>query len=68
MATKEENDLADLEQSGMNRVLSSDVGWDFSMRSQNSISSASIDGSRDVNDMTMPRLSRAHSSSSFNTF
>ena len=64
---KQENDLADLEQSGMNRVLSSDVGWDFSMRSQNSISSASIDGSRDVHDMTMPRLSRAHSSSSFNT-
>jgi len=72
---RHENDLADLEQKGMNRVLSSDMGWDFSMRSQNSgafnslgsFSSASIDGSKDVNDMTMPRISRAHSSSSFNS-
>ena len=72
---RHENDLADLEQKGMNRVLSSDIGWDFSMRSQNSgafnslgsFSSYSIDGSKDVNDMTMPRISRAHSSSSFHS-
>lgn len=72
---KHENDLVDLEHKGMNRVISSDVGWDFSMRSQNSgiynslgsFSSASIDGSKDVNDMTMPRINRAHSSSSFGT-
>ena len=72
---KHEIDLVDLEQKGMNRVISSDAGWDFSMRSQNSgiynslgsISSASIDGSKDVNNMTMPRINRAHSSSSFGT-
>jgi serine/threonine protein kinase len=72
---RHENDLAELEQKGMNRVLSSDIGWDFSMRSQNSgafnslgsFSGTSIEGSKDVNDMTMPRLSRAHSASSYNS-
>lgn len=71
---RHENDLAELEQKGMNRVLSSDIGWDFSMRSQNSgvnnsfgSFSGTIDGSKDANDLTMPRMSRAHSSASFHS-